>query len=117
MSNTNNYTSIKIRKNDAETLKRIKQTLKCKHLYDVISELIKIYERLEMLQHYLGCETVQQLFYEIEEQLPKSKKQLIIAKTNKYLDELKKIGVSPILLDRLMEAISSIIFKEGRFDG
>jgi len=112
MSNTNKFKSIKIREEDYYTLKRLKKDFNCE-FYEVISKLIRIYEKLEVLQHYLGCESIDQLFEELEQLIPKSKKQLIVAKTNQYIDELKRLDIPLPVLERLKEVIYPIILNGG----
>jgi hypothetical protein len=104
-----------VRVEDAKTLQDLKDRLKCDHIYEVVSKLIQYYERLEILQHYLGCESIEHLFHEIEEMLPKSKKQLLVAKTNRYLDELRRLDVPQPVLNKLSETIFNVIMNGGRF--
>ena len=110
MSNT--YKSIKIKKEDYYTLRKLKDQFNCE-FYEVVSKLIRIYEKLEVPQHYLGCESIDQLFEELEQLIPKSKKQLIVAKTNQYLDELEKLDIPLPVLERLREVIYPIILNGG----
>ncbi|RLI81513.1 hypothetical protein DRP04_06000, partial [Archaeoglobales archaeon] len=65
MSNTNKFKSIKIREEEYHILKKLKKEFNCE-FYEVVSKLIKIYERLELLQHYLGCDSIDALFDELE---------------------------------------------------
>lgn len=107
------YKWIGVKEEDWKRLKDISDRKGLK-LYETVSMLIKCYERLEMLQHYLGCESIEDLFREIEEMLPKSKKQLIIAKTNRYLDELSNLGIPMELRDKLSMAIFKVLNGEVR---
>ncbi len=61
----------------------------------------------------MGCESIDQLFEELEQLIPKSKKQLIVAKTNKYLEELKKLDVPRPILDKLSDMIYPVILNGG----
>ena len=110
MSNT--YKSIKIKKEDYYTLRKLKDQFNCE-FYEVVSKLIRIYDKLEVLQHYLGCESIDQLFEELEQLIPKSKKQLIVAKTNRYLEELEKLDVPKPILDKLSDMIYPVILNGG----
>ncbi len=98
-----------------EDKKRIKELTKKLNLkeYEVIKILLDYYERLEVLQHYLGCESIERLFHEIERLIPKSKKQLVIAKTNQYIDELDRLGIPTSVLEKLRETIYPIILNGG----
>ena len=97
---------------DKKRLKDLSKKLGLKE-YEVVKILLDNYEKLEVLQHYLGCESIEHLFHEIEKMLPKSKKQIIIAKTNRYLDELDKLGIPLHVLEKLRETIYPIILNGG----
>ena len=107
------FKNVAVKSEDKLRIKELSKRLNLKE-YEVITKLLDAYERLEILQHYLGCESIEHLFHEIEEMLPKSRKQLLIAKTNRYLEELEKLGIPVELRDKISMAVFKIL-DGGRF--
>jgi len=107
------FKTVGVKEKDKERLKSLSKKLNLKD-YEVISKLLDYYERLEMLQHYLGCESIEQVFEVIEEMLPKDRKKLIIAETNKYIDKLRRLEVPEYILNKLADTIYPIILNGGR---
>ena len=104
------FKTIAVKVEDKERIKKLAIMRNLKE-YEVISKLLDYYEKLEMFQHYLGCETVEELFQEIEELLPRSKKQLIVAETNKYIDKLRRLEVPEHIINQLSEIVYPFILK------
>ncbi len=107
------FRTVPVKVEDKDRLKDLSKRLGIKE-YEVIKKLLDIYEKLELLQHYLGCESIDDLFEEIESMLPKNKRQLLIAETNKYLDKLRNLGVPEQIATKLSEMIYPLILNGGK---
>lgn len=108
----NNTKSVRLREKDIRVLGELKDRLDCRYIYQVVSKLIEYYERLEYLKHRLGCESIEHLFYILDEKLPKTKKQVVVSKTNQYIEDLRRLDIPRHVLDKLSDTIYKIIFDE-----
>ena len=90
----------------------ISKTLNCRHLYEAIDKLVEVYEKVEVIQHLLRAEDIDETFQMISEFLPKTQMQQRIAEANRFLDKLEQLGVPRSELDVISENIFKVIVRE-----
>lgn len=104
--------TIKISPDLYSKLLDISRTLNCRHLYETIGKLVEVYEKVEVIQHILGAEDIDETFQMISEFLPKSQMQRRIAEANRFLDKLRQLGVPRSELNVISETIFKVIVRE-----
>ena len=62
--------TLKLPPNLYSKLVDISKTLNCRHLYETVSKLVEVYEKVEVIQHLLGAEDIDETFQMISEFLP-----------------------------------------------
>ena len=107
------FSTVGVLKEDKERLKKLAKEHGMNE-YRFIRYLLDIYDKLNTIKFYLGYDSIEEVFAFIEDALPKSRYEMVIRETNKYLERLSKLGFPEMLQAELADTIHAILRKNAR---